>query len=548
MSTSLLDRTWWRRAPAPPSSLLSAAAIALALLTAVDASPAQTARGQLRGARLPDPGVAWLELAPAFESWNAEYPVGGGSEEPLSADFDGPVSGRLYPGAAPFLSGLRQDAAALGYDSLPDGEFSLGALGFDRLHANRRLVPVTAEVGLLERLSARLTLPLVKSQTEAFFDVETGGVGFAPLSAVVATPADFASGFSSARQSLREQVEGGSLSAQQEQRAEALLARSGSFLAAFSRRADADLLFPLAQTRPGTDLLAAVDSMVAAFDEFGVQAPGLPLDSAVSRSDVQSFFTGALAADSLSGAERGWALEGVELGARLGLLDTFSPPGRPEGSGLELRTTVGAAVRLPLGSAGQAPFVTPASFLDVPISAGQTDVELTLFQDVGLGPLLLRARGRYGRQLADELRLRVHSPERPFPVPSAAATVRRELGDYWELRLAPRLELNRALSMGAEYTYWRKGADRYSLVSGSGPSAPDGAAPLAEETRQRRHRLGVGIHYRALGDSADDDSRPVEISFLFQTPVAGSGGQTPASQLTTVRLRVPIALPWRSGP
>lgn len=495
---------------------------------------------------MPDPGVAWLEVTPGFEAWNAEY-APGGTEERLSAEFEGPLTQRLYPGAAPFLSGLRQDAGALGYDSLPDGEFSLGALGFERLHANRRTVPVTVEAGILERLSARVTVPVTKSQTEAFFSYDSAGVSFAPVSWTVDSPDAFASGWSSARQSLREQVESGGLSAEERERAEALLERSGRFLQAFTRRADADLLFPLAGSRPGTALTSTVDSIVAAFGEYGIQAPGLGLDSVASTAALQSFFTGTMDADSLTGAERGWAVEGVELGARIGLLDSFSPPGDTAGGGLELRTTVGGAVRLPVGSPGRAPFVTPASFLDVPVSAGQTDLEVTLYQDVGLGPIRLHARGRYGRQLSDELQLRVHSPDRPFPVPATAVTVGRDLGDYLELQVAPRFALNQALSLGAEYTYWRKEPDSYALLSGAGAGGPQDAAPLAVETRERRHRLGVGIHYRALGDSADADSRPVELSFLFQTPVAGSGGETPVSQLTVVRLRVPLGVPSLTG-
>ena len=517
-------------------------------------APAQTARGTSRTAEIPDPGEAWLEVAPAFESWNTQYAldspldsVADGMEEPLAADVDGPIAGRLFPGAGPFLAGLRQDAAALGYDSLPESEFSLGALDVDRFHANRRLIPLTAEFGVIDRVAARITVPIVKSQTEVFFDYDSAGASFAPLSSVVASPGTFTDGWATARDSLQARIESGSLSSQEQQQAEALLQRSGAFLSAFTRRSESDLLLPLPSSRPGDDLAITVDSIVGAFQEYGITAPGLTLDSVAGTAALQTFFTGAMQADSLQGYDRGWTIEGLEVGVRIGLLDTFRPDPDTTGSGLELRTTVGGTVRLPRGSPGAAPYVTPASFLDIPVSEGQTDLEVALYQDVALGPIRLHARGRYGRQLADELELRVHRPDRPFPVPATSVTVERDLGDYVQAHVSPRLAVNRALSLGAEYTFWRKEADRYALAGSPGPGAPGDASPLAVETEQRRHRLGVGIHYRAAGDSTAEEDRPVEISFLFQTPVAGSGGQTPASRLTTFRIRVPMGIPSLTG-
>jgi hypothetical protein len=46
-----------------------------------------------------------------------------------------------------------------------------------------------------------------------------------------------------------------------------------------------------------------------------------------------------------------------------------------------------------------------------------------------------------------------------------------------------------------------------------------------------------------VGDSTTAGDRPVELSFLFQAPIAGSGGQTPVSQLTAFRVRIPMGVP-----
>lgn len=546
--TASFQRALYPRRAGPAPGLLALTLATVLLWPA--AAGAQTARGQFRSARLPEPGEAWLSLTPAFESWNGQYAldspldsVADGTEEPLSADVDGPMTRRLHPGAAPFVAGLRQDAGALGYDSLSREAFSLGALDFDRFHANRRLVPFTVEVGLLERISARLTVPVVKSQTEAFFRYDSAGATFAPVTSVVSEPGAFARAWSTARDSLQARLDAESLSEEERARARALLEGSGAFLDAFSRRAEANLLFPLGGTRAGRSLSSRVDSLESAFQQFGLDVPGLDLSPTATAAALQSFFTGTMEADSLLGREHGWSVEGVELGLRLGLLDTFGSPSDTAEGGLQLRTSLGAALRLPRGSPGSAPFVTPASFLDVPVAHAQKDLEMTLYQDLGYGPLLLSARGRYGRQMPDELELRVHPPDRPFPVPSTSATVERDLGDYVEIHLAPRLRMNRAFSLGAEYTYWRKEADRYALASASGAGAPGDASPLAVESAERRHRLGVGIHYRAVGDSTTSGDHPVQLSFLFQAPVAGSGGQTPVSQLTALRIRIPMAAP-----
>lgn len=525
---------------------LTAAAVVLA-----PPVPAQTARGHFRGARLPPAGEAWLEVAPASESWHTQYAldspsdaVADGSEEPLSADVDGPIADRLYPGASPFVAGLRQDAPALGYDSLPGGEFALGGLDVERLQAERQVVPVSLEIGILDRLAARVTVPLVKTTTEAFFRFDSAAATFAPFPAAVPEPDAFATAWASARQSLESQLEEGSLSEEERARARSLLESSGAFLEAFRRRADAGLLFPLGQGRPGTALTSHVDSLGTAFRSFGIDAPSLQLSGTATSASLQSFFVdGPMDADSLGGRDRGWTVEGAEVGVRVGLLDTFRPVADTSGGGLELRTTVGAALRLPRGPSGEAPFVTPASFLDVPVSEAQTDVEVSVQQDLKLGPVVVAARGRYGRQLSDELELRVHRPDRPFPLPSTTATVERDLGDYLEAHLSPRLAMNRSISIGAEYSYWRKEADRYALVSGPDDDLPEDAEPLAVESAERRHRLGVGVHYRAVGDSTSAGDRPVEVSFLYQAPVAGAGGQTPVSRIVSFRLRVPVGRP-----
>lgn len=551
---------------------------------------AQTAQGFFRDAEQPPGGEVWLDLAPTFESWNAQFAkdspldtIPDGAEEPLEADFDGPVLDRVFGAEELILAPLRADAEALGYDSLPRSELSLGSLSFEEFHRNRRSVPLDLEVGLLDRVSATVRAPFVRSEVEAFFAWDSAGATFAPAEFAFPESGAFLQGFSSARDSLKARLEGGDLPEERRDSARALLDRSGAFLSTLSRRVEENWLLPLAGTRSGDAMLQRLSNLRNGLSEFGINAPDLDLAGAATTEALQGFFTGGrMAADSLLSREFGWTLREVELGIRVGLLDTYrgrEPPSdsvlravrdtmfpdtvppdslspadsaalrraareaayrRRRSGGLELRTTVGALARLPTGPADEAPFVTPATFLDEPVGDGSQDLELTVYQDLRLGSLEVKGNVRYGIQQANDLDLRVHPPDRPFAPAAAAATVRRDPGDYLRVRVAPRVRLNPSFALGAEYTYWRKDPDTFELVNAGDDGFPESADPLAVESEERRQRLGVGLFYSARNERTPADARPVEAGFVFQVAASGSGGQTPVSQLTTFLLRVPI--------
>ena len=103
---------------------------------------------------------------------------------------------------------------------------------------------------------------------------------------------------------------------------------------------------------------------------------------------------------------------------------------------------------------------------------------------------------RYTLQLADELVMRVRDPDHPFAYAAQERTVNRDLGDVFELRLSPRFRMNETISLGIEYKWRSKGSDEYS-----GDGVPD-PSPLASESSQSRHRLGVGAR-RAQGPRLD---------------------------------------------
>lgn len=207
--------------------------------------------------------------------------------------------------------------------------------------------------------------------------------------------------------------------------------------------------------------------------------------------------------------------------------------------GIRYRTTVGARYRLPLGNPDEAPFMDPDLFLQQPIGDGQADIELELYQDVAFGQRFRVVAGAtYGIQLEDELVRRVVPPGQPYGYASQKVTVSRDLGDFLQIVLSPRVVLAEAMSLAVEYTYWNKKADTYQAAAGGVD-----AAPLAIETSEKRHLLGIGAYYRTTRlFAAGRSGLPVDLAFLWQTSISGSGGQTPALGVVTLSVRIPMQL------
>ena len=94
------------------------------------------------------------------------------------------------------------------------------------------------------------------------------------------------------------------------------------------------------------------------------------------------------------------------------------------------------------------------------------------------------------------------------------------------------------MSLAVEYTFWNKGNDVYETVDGGVD-----ASPLELETSQTRHMLGIGAYSRTIRlFAAGQAGMPIDVAFLWQTAISGSGGQTPSAGVVTVSLRFPAQL------
>lgn len=530
--------------------------VACALLVA--ALPG-TARGQAldSDARVPARGELWVEISPSNENWHERFgfdsgTMDEGAREPLRADYEGPIASRLFPGIDPLLVDLNRDASALGWDSLSAADARLGSLTFGSIDRELRRVPLGLSFGLLGRVAIDLVVPLVRGTAEPTFVFDSTSADWIAASRALPSPDGFFGPFGSARTDLAALIDGGTLTIEQEAAARELLARSEAFATALERRVDEGSLLPVGASAAGGGLLQAYDDFTSGYTGFGLSLPALALPDSATSGDLQPLLAARpFGGDSLRKEIRGWSVGEVEVGLRIKLLDTFDPipavdeasfrrTRRPDlrGSGTRFRTTVGGRLRLPVSEPDAAPHVVPSSFLQQPIGDGQTDVELGVWQDVQVGRLLWLVGGlRLVWQLEDELTVRITGPGTPFAYAEQERRVTRDLGDRIALRLSPRLRINDVLSLGLEYLWERKGEDGYAAEGDPDPE------PLARESDLARHRLGIGAWYRTTPRiAAGMAGFPIELAFVWQTSVAGSGGSTPASSLLTASVRVPIRL------
>lgn len=497
---------------------------------------AQERTPRTEDAELPTQGELRLRLAPIFQGWHTEFGPGpAGSEEvPLLEDWDGPLLEQIFPGPEALVSGLNRAADSLGFDPLSPGDASVGDLEVREFDAETRSIPFRIELGVLDRLAVDFMVPLVQTEAEPFADLDASGANLALASGALEDPDAFFAQITNARSLLEARVASGELTPEEEQQAMVLLAASGAFSAALESRVTGEAAFlPAAGSTAGQQLLAHYASLSAGFSAFDLTLPSFLLPDPTADGLME-----ALGLPPVATTNRGFLFGEPELGLRVEVIDAFRRPPEERG-GLEARTALGVRMRFQVREPNSTAFIDPDDLLGLPLGDGQRDVEFSLYQDLRIAStLLLNLVARYGIQQADELVLRVRSPERPLAPPSLDARVERNLGDYVRLRVAPRVLLDPLVSLGAEYRYWSKGADRYSALT-------DGVdvSPLELQTEQTLHRFGVGAFYRP--DPPEEGERPgavPELGFIYQTAVAGSGGETPAASLVTLHVRVPIRL------
>ena len=511
---------------------------------------------QFQDADLPDAGVLRIELGGRFNNWSDRFAldspdptIADGDREPLHFDFDGGIANRLFPGPTPFIDDLNSLSSALGFTPVTEEEFSLGSLDFDTITRQRQVLELAFEYGIFRRLSLGLRLPIVSTEAEPVFSFDPTGSTVLLASSAFQDGGSFFTDFGTQLTALQGLIDGGTLDNAALQTAVALQGDAQAFLDALQGRSASGGFIPAAGSRVGMETVARFVQLAAGFESFTLALPEFGLPAIPDSAGFPGLFTDPpVSAAPFGLTDQPFTIGEIELGLRFGVFDGFDLSGR-----IRHRTTVGVKARIGLSSAGAPPFEDPSDFLDVPIGDGQTDVEVSVFEDVMFGDrFMLSASGRFGLQLADILALRIRPPEQPFALPETEISLERDLGDYVQLRLAPRFWLTQGFAIGAEYGLWSKATDRYDFAfqdDTGGPGVIDPAL-LELETRQTRHRVGFSLFYD-IGRAATRDElqgAPREarsgwrLGFTAQRAIAGSGGQTPASSLVSAQIQIPLRI------
>src|SRR6266480_2693022 len=410
---------------------------------------------------VPARGVLRVTFDPRIMTWNDEFTDAGRLKlgAPLTGDT---VGGRYIPVVARLEQNVRVASGLAGFVA------SLGA-GLFNVRQERRTYPTTAELGLTNRLSVSLMVPMVRVQTRASLQLSNRGANLGVNPLVVNTLG--------------------------------IRGKDSPFL-------------PLDTSTAGR----AIDSAVARIQQ------GLDSTFGIGGFDT----TVALAQDTLSGAafeqillspdpngfgyvsvpfmrNFRYRLGDVELAAKYRLV-----------AGAHYAAALQAVVRLPTGAKDSA-----NELLIQNIGDHQLDLEGRLMQELSVGPLWLNVAVRVATQRPGT-RVRRVAPWDAFLVPAAAtADLRWDPGDYVGVDVAPLVRLAPEFAVGFTAGYFSKQRDHYAfqspqdsvaLATRMGFATP--ASVLDAGTGQRWLRLGFAMTYHTPG---------VEGGFSIEQTVSGAG-------------------------
>ena len=462
---------------------------------------------------VPARGVLRVTFDPRIMTWNDQFTDAGRMK--LGAALSGDtVGGRYIPVVARLEQNVRVASGLAGFVA------SLGA-GLLSVRQERRTYPIRAELGLSDRLSVSLMVPMVRVSTRASLQLSNRGanLGVNPLvvNALGARGTDsvFFAQFDTALARLDQQAAGctGPCAAR-DSSARWHAVRDALHGSVYGLGQTGSPFLPLDTSTAGK----AIDSAVARIQQ------GLSVTFGISGFDTAV----ALAADTLTGPvfEQillspdpngfGYAtvpfmrnfhyrVGDVELAAKYRLL-----------AGTHCAVAVQALVRLPTGGRDSA-----NDLLRQFVGDHQLDLEGQLIQELSVGPLWLNAAVRAGMQRPGT-RVRRVAPWDVLLVPAAAtADLRWDPGDYVGVDVAPLVRLAPEFAAGFTAGYFSKARDHYAFQSPQDSVAlatrlglPTPASVLDQGTSQRWLRLGFAATYHA---------RNVEGGFSIEQTVSGAG-------------------------
>ena len=438
--------------------------------------------------------------------------------------------------AAPTIARIQQEVRTS--SGLSGFVASLGR-GLLAVHAERRVTPIGVEVGITDRLSLGVMVPVVRVQTRARLNLDPAGANLGANPRLTTPGADtsyaaFFTQFDAALSQLNDSIAVWCPSNPKCPRAVAISAQGLAVRLALGR---------------------------GVYGAAGQPAPFLPVDTSDGGRAIDSTLIAlqdTLAAYGAGGFTHGFLLPAGPLdsdGLQFLLGDTLfgfgiAPfqdtrkrlryfPGDAElsakyrlATGGRYAAALALVLRLPTGHLD-----SPNDLLDVSTGDHQTDVEVRLTQELTVaGRLWLNLSIRAAQQRPGDREQRL-APADAFLVPFATTSrLKWDPGDYLQLDFAPMLRLGKSFAAGVTAGYYTRASDRYTFLSAKDSTAvaarmgsPVSASILDAGTAERRLRIGWAMTY--LG--------PVfEGGASIEQTVSGAGSAVPAATVFRLVMRV----------
>jgi hypothetical protein len=434
--------------------------------------------------------------------------------------------------------------------------------------------PLSLEAGITRRLTFRASVPIVHSRHTVFVNMNPtrfeGNVAINPAFASAqaqATNRGVTMQFLNAASTLQQVLAACQANPAgpncatingERQTLQTLIAQGTSFANGVTQVYGA-LVVPVTGSAAQNKINARDSSLTAQFNAAFQLAglPGLTLADPVAaparagRAELDSVLTDTtfgIAADSLRDADT-YGVGDAEVSATFLLFDTFhgNDTLRIHPHGFQMRTAVTGLVRLGTGK-------PPAEnvLLDPGTGTGENAVEAHASTDLLFGRHLwatVTARGTY--QLSDNVVTRIPGVAGQVLDPLySRTTVRRQLGNAFEIEVDPRYTVNDYFAIYGLYTLRHKNDDSYtgtlsldSAQTGIGPVRLD-AAILGLNTAYTAQRIGFGLTFSTLAAAAlrKHINLPVELSYLHYETITGTGGYLPKTIVDRVSARVYLRL------
>ncbi|MEX0856384.1 MAG: hypothetical protein WD056_02330 [Gemmatimonadota bacterium] len=477
-------------------------------------------------------GQFYFELHGSFQTVNDLYASDSDVPRPLGSGFFLPEIGTDQ---APFLEPMETRFRALTGEANAPG-IQLGATR-GRIYGEEQTAELTLSYGALDRLTLAVEVPLVRRRVDALVRhvPEGANLGTNPAGLDPTGVATFQAQSLASTNQLRLAVDDhcedlGEADAQCVQGRE-LLAEADGFLGALDAAYAQEPLFPLVDTPLGTLVAARWAAIRTGMGEWDTEGPEeLPLATTpISDAGFRELVGG-----------QPWPLDGfpfentpsylrlgdVDLQAALALL-------RPSGGfsdrgGIRVLSTLTGAVRLPTGQPDSLMAIVP---LNPPRGVG--GVRIGLHTDLLLSSrLAVSTEVEAGWSGSREMDLLAPDPDRVFHPGQARARVLWEPGGHLKLRIAPRVHIRNALSLGVGWQFLRSEADRFEALDASDPSLPAPAGP------EQLHQLLLEFRYTALQGSVAEAVRfPFEVLIRGSRTFSGSGDWAPIEQKVEAGVR-----------